>query len=99
MVKKKIVRKKIAVIEKSIKGFLADEDGFVSKETILKVGLATAAGLGVIGAMTGGASGHSSHNSRDITTHNDQAIYDSSGACYKITHTNQVTDHCSHSSY
>ena len=31
---------------------MKDEDGFVSKETILKVGLSTVAALGITGALT-----------------------------------------------
>lgn len=61
---KKQPRKKIE-IKKTLKAFLADEDGFVSKETILKVGLATVAGIGVLGALSSveaGTTNYPSHN-------------------------------------
>ncbi len=96
MAKKRTARKQITVIEKSIKGFLADEDGFVSKETILKVGLATAAGLGVVGA----ASAQSTHTNLTCPTVDcNQATPDSAGTCYKIVHQNGTGDHASHTAY
>jgi hypothetical protein len=39
-------------LTKSLGELMKDEDGFVSKETILKVGLSTVAALGVAGALT-----------------------------------------------
>ena len=58
MSKKKDVNKgfkKSLTLKKTIKDFLADEDGFVSKETILKVGLSTVAGVGLMGVMDSSA--------------------------------------------
>lgn len=60
--KKASTKKKALEIKKSLKDFIADEDGYVSKETILKVGLGTIAGIGMLGAMTANA-GHTNHPS------------------------------------
>lgn len=43
---------KKAAITKALKEFVKDEDGFVSKETILKIGLSVAAGMATFGAAT-----------------------------------------------
>ncbi len=58
--KKKTARKTVKKIEpkRSLRKFMIDEDGFVSKETILKVGLAAAAGVATAGiAMDAHAEG------------------------------------------
>jgi hypothetical protein len=62
---------------------MKDEDGFVSKETILKVGLSTVAALGVAGALVDMSSGQT-HTNTVATT---------GGNC--VNHTNVTT----HSSY
>lgn len=53
--KDKVVSKKVPLV-KSLGELMKDEDGFVSKETILKVGLSTVAALGAVGALTDTAS-------------------------------------------
>jgi hypothetical protein len=83
--KKKVVELK-SPLKKSLGDLMKDEDGFVSKETILKVGLSTVAGLGVAGALTDFASGQTTH-SNTVTAHNP--------ADNCVTHTNVTT----HSSY
>ncbi len=97
MAKKKTARKKIIVIEKSIKGFLADEDGFVSKETILKVGLATAAGIGVAGVASG--HDHSNYTCPSVVHNYDMAVPDASGTCYKLVPGHVNFPPTTHSSY
>ncbi|MDE1919922.1 MAG: hypothetical protein KGJ09_00715 [Candidatus Omnitrophica bacterium] len=76
---------KTAALTKSLGELMKDEDGFVSKETILKVGLSTVAALGVAGAMT------------DITSAQNTATHtnalSTSGNC--INHSN-VTTHTSY---
>lgn len=67
--------------KKSLIGLVKDEDGFVSKETILKVGLSTVAALGVMGAL--------SENSTAQHTNS----FSTSGNW--VNHTNQ-TYHCSY---
>jgi hypothetical protein len=76
--KKSKVIKKTIPLAKSLGELMKDEDGFVSKETILKVGLSTVAALGLTSAFTDTA--HSQHtnvvvpsgncaNHTNITTH------------------------------
>ncbi|MDE2221567.1 MAG: hypothetical protein KGK03_00670 [Candidatus Omnitrophica bacterium] len=82
--KSKIIQKTTPLV-KSLGELIKDEDGFVSKETILKVGLSTVAALGVVGAMTDISSGQNTatHTNTLSTTKN----------C--INHTN-VTTHTSY---
>jgi hypothetical protein len=77
-------------IVKSLKGFVKDEDGFVSKDTILKVGLSTVVGMAALGVATDAAAAdHTSHqNSLDSTIA-------APGAPECLQHTNTVT----HASY
>jgi hypothetical protein len=49
-IKSKVSKKKIP-LTKSLGELVKDEDGFVSKETILKVGLSTVAVLGAVGTL------------------------------------------------
>jgi len=100
MVKKRKSLKKSAAIKKTLKDFMADEDGFVSKETILKVGLATVAGVGMLGALSGAAAKttHTSHAS-----HNNTVTYPTSSnmaecPAYVQDHSN-VPGHSNHESY
>ena len=60
-IKSKVIKKKVP-LTKSLGDLMKDEDGFVSKETILKVGLSTVAALGIAGALTDISSGQVSHN-------------------------------------
>ncbi|MBF0485613.1 MAG: hypothetical protein HQL16_03760 [Candidatus Omnitrophica bacterium] len=90
-------RKSVPQFKKSVKDFLADEDGFVSKETILKVGLTTVAGIGMLGAMSSvGNAGHTNHTSHSnaLASNNPPA----GQSCVTVSH-NNFTPHTSHSSY
>ncbi len=60
-IKNKVISKTVP-LAKSLGDLMKDEDGFVSKETILKVGLSTVAALGVAGALTDITSGQTTHN-------------------------------------
>ncbi|MBF0511145.1 MAG: hypothetical protein HQL13_02330 [Candidatus Omnitrophica bacterium] len=98
--KKKINRKsnkKTEALAKSLQGLMKDEDGFVSKETILKVGLSTVAALGVAGALidvtTGQNCGVSSQGELNNTSHNNTVSQPDSSGC--VTHHN-VTTHTSY---
>jgi hypothetical protein len=67
MEKNKKILKKVPEVKKTLKDFMADEDGFVSKENILKVGLATMAGIGMLGAMaSSAAAGHTNNASKTV---------------------------------
>ncbi|MDP2653398.1 MAG: hypothetical protein Q8Q08_05135 [Candidatus Omnitrophota bacterium] len=78
----KISHKKIP-LTKSLGELMKDEDGFVSKETIFKVGLSTVAALGMTGALTDMSSGQSASHSNFVTVHNPP------DSC--VTHTNITT--------
>lgn len=90
MKKKIISKKKNKIIDKkkpykkSLSVLMKDEDGFVSKETILKVGLSTIAALGVVNAVTDISSGGTTHTN---------SVTQSGSNC--IVHTN-VTAHSSY---
>ena len=82
--KNKVITKTVP-LTKSLGELMKDEDGFVSKETILKIGLSTVAALGIAGALTDISSGDSTTHSNSIATNNTNCA----------THTNITT----HSSY
>lgn len=83
--KNKVLVKKLPLV-KSLGELMKDEEGFVSKETILRVGLSTVAALGAVGALTDIASGAATHvNSITAAPLGDNCA----------THTNVTT----HSSY
>ena len=79
------VLKKAFPLTKSLGELMKDEDGFVSKETILKVGLSTVAALGITGGLTDIASG------ADKSTHSNSIRIENNCA----NHTN-VTTHTSY---
>ena len=83
--KNKVITKTVP-LTKSLGELMKDEDGFVSKETILKVGLSTVAALGIAGALTDITSG------TDTITHTN-AIATNNTNC--AAHTN-VTTHASY---
>ena len=76
--KRSKVIKKTIPLTKSLGELMKDEDGFVSKETILKVGLSTVAALGMTSAFTDTAQSQHTNvvvpagncaNHTNITTH------------------------------
>lgn len=75
--------RKAAPLAKSLGKLMKDEDGFVSKETILKVGLSTVAALGVAGALTDVTSGSVTHQNTVTASGNH------------VSHTN-ITTHTSY---
>jgi len=81
--KNKVINKTVP-LTKSLGDLMKDEDGFVSKETILKVGLSTVAALGVAGALSDISKGFATAHTNSIAT---------SGNC--ANHTN-VTSHSSY---
>ena len=103
MNKKRESLKTTAGIKKSLKDFLADEDGYVKKETVLKIGLATVAGIGMLGALTGSFASvsHTNHSSHANTvTYPYNGSYVTSCPAYIPDHTNIPGHHnVTHSSY
>ena len=82
--KAKAIKQKIP-LTKSLGLLMKDEDGFVSKEAILKVGLSTVAALGVAGALTDISSG------TNVATHSN--VINVGGNC---ANHNNVTTHTSY---
>lgn len=82
----KVEKKKSVPLVKSLGEMMKDEDGFVSKENILKVGLSTVAALGVSSAL--------SEMSSSQVTHNNVVVpHSPPDAC--VDHTN-ITTHTSY---
>lgn len=91
--------KKFNNIKKSIKAFILDEDGFVSRENILAIGLVTISALGVLASISNSYAEHTSHSSHGSSNFLvDEAVPGT--YCYRIvgTHTNHPS-HGSHDSY
>ncbi|NTV30156.1 MAG: hypothetical protein HGA80_08770 [Candidatus Omnitrophica bacterium] len=97
MAKQRKSVKKAGELKKSLKDFLADEDGYVSKETVLKLGLGTVAGLGALGALAN-AQSHTNHAHHANVL--DYGLNVASTECpvFGPTH-NNIPGHTSHSSY
>ena len=94
LMKKKIkskVIKKTSPLVKSLGELMKDENGFVSKETILKVGLSTVAALGIASVLSETASADLSVV--NVSTHNNALNVDPGTHC--ANHTN-VTTHTSY---
>ncbi len=98
MAKKRESLMKTSEIKKSLNDFLANEDGYVSKETILKIGLGTVAGLGILGGLAANAS-HTSHAQHTNNTGFPMGNYAGTECpIFTPTHAN-IPGHASHSSY
>lgn len=52
--------------KRSLNALMKDEDGFVSKENILKIGLTTVASLGVVGMLTDQAHATYTHTNNTV---------------------------------
>ena len=100
LMKKKIKSKaihKTLPLTKSLGGLMKDEDGFVSKETILKVGLSTVAAFGITGALTDITSG-CGYTHTNTATHSNAFSTNAQEASVKpncVSHHN-VTNHTSY---
>ncbi len=90
--KAKVIKKVLPAVKKSLGNLMKDEDGFVSKETILKVGLSTVAALGVSAALTDNSSAQLGPGKPGIVTHNNVL---SGAGTNCVNHTN-ITTHTSY---
>lgn len=93
-------RKKFNNFKKTIKGFIRDEDGFVSRKTILKIGLGTISALGIMSSLSNAVAGHSNHASHT----NDASLVGpnrvGSTNCFRVNvYHSSHPSHGSHSSY
>lgn len=92
--------RKFSNLKKSVKDFINDEEGFITKENILKVGLGAVSALGVLSTLTNmAAAAHTNHTSHNNVNGLIQQ-WIAGTQCYRIaaTHTSAVP-HVNHSSY
>jgi len=61
-------KKKFNNFKKNIKAFMQDEEGYITKKNILKIGLGTISALGIIGSLADAATNHASHNNHSNST-------------------------------
>ena len=90
--KSKSINKILPSVKKSLGELMKDEDGFVSKETILKVGLSTVAALGASAALTDNSSAQLGPGNPGVYSHTNLISGVGSLCAY---HTN-VTYHTSY---
>lgn len=83
---KKNSKKRFARIKKDLHSFIKDEDGYVSKENILKIGLGSISALGVLGGVSNAYAGHSNHPSH------------ANSLAAGVVHSS-ISSHASHDSY
>lgn len=95
--KKKKGRRKFNNLKRTIKGFIKDEDGYITKSNILKLGLGTVSALSIIGSLSNAFAGHTSHSSHTNVNGLNQVWQ---GNCYKFeaAHTSHPS-HGSHNNY
>lgn len=83
--------KKFNNLKKSIKNFIKDEEGFVTKENILKVGIGTISALGIIGAASNSFGGTTHTNTSGLV---QEPIPNTQ--CWKIRYQHNDTIHSSY---
>lgn len=87
-------------IKKEITDFLKDEKGFVSKATMLKVGLTTLSGLTLLSGMEAHARTEHTSNTGHQNVNPAITALSSEGDSVTISHTNHYCRHSSsHDSY
>lgn len=92
--KKKNGKKKFNNFKKVIKNFICDEEGYIKKENILKIGLGTISALGLLSSITDlSAQGHASHASHNNVSYVTQEAVPNT-SCYRI-----AAAHGSHASH
>lgn len=92
--RKKNGKKKFNNFKKAIRDFIKDEDGFVSKENILKIGLGTISALGILGSLSNIYAGHTNHNSHSNTLP-QPTWHQVNDFCWGL----RASDHVSHPSH
>ncbi|MFA5271065.1 MAG: hypothetical protein WC412_01840 [Candidatus Omnitrophota bacterium] len=98
---KKILRRKF---KKTIKSFIKDEDGFVNKNKILKIGLGTIGSLGILSSLSTAYAGTittspcSSIAHANFNTHQNGINCSTVGSCQRCSfHNNAAGAHINHS--
>jgi len=79
-------KKRFSRTKKNLHSFIKDEDGYVSKENILKIGLGTISALSIMGGMSNAYAAHSNHPSH------------ANSLAAGVVHSS-VSSHASHDSY
>ncbi|MBL7197607.1 MAG: hypothetical protein ISS47_05870 [Candidatus Omnitrophica bacterium] len=98
--KKRKSNKKFNNFKKTIKGFIQDEEGYINKEKILKIGLGTISAIGIVGALSSLGADHASHSNHGngVTLQNEQHPTERHCWRFKATHASHAA-HASHNSY
>ncbi|MBF0570992.1 MAG: hypothetical protein HQL12_03885 [Candidatus Omnitrophica bacterium] len=91
-IKSKAVNKTVP-LSKSLGELMKDEDGFVSKETILKVSLSTVAALGIAGTLADISSGQVASSTHTNTLDTNAT---NSGVSPNCVHHTNITTHTSY---
>lgn len=87
-------------INKKLKDFIKDDEGFISKKTILKIGLGTISALGVLSSLTNvSAQAHASHTSHNNSPYVvNEPVPGTNCQRFVAAHVSHVS-HASHSNY
>lgn len=97
--KKNKGKRKFNNLKRTLKGFMKDEEGFITKSSILKLGLGTITALGVLGSLSNAFAGHTSHASHsNVNTLQTEWIGGTNCYRYSASHSSHPS-HASHSSY
>lgn len=91
-------KRKFNNFKKSIKNFMQDENGFITKKNMLKIGLGTISALGIIGSLSNSFAGYTDHASHTNSFDDNPTLVGDSLVKWRITHSNS-TPHSEHSSY
>jgi hypothetical protein len=85
--KAKTKKRRFGNLKKNIKNFVKDEDGFVAKENILKIGLSTVSALTIMNSVfySASAATDAAGNCLGHTSHNEN--------CTNMAHTNFPSNH------
>jgi hypothetical protein len=99
---KKLLHRKF---KKTIKGFIKDEDGFVNKDKILKIGLGTVGSLGILSSLSSSYAGEITTGTCNAIAHANFNIHQNGisctavGGCQKCVPVNNPTGtHINHNS-
>lgn len=108
---KKIAKRSFHTVKRTIKGFIKDEDGFVTKNQIMKIGLGTIGSLGVLSSLTSSYAGTITANPCNSTAHANFYVHNNGMSCTNVAgcqrcvpvnhppaHGNGLATHINHSS-
>lgn len=70
--KKSKDNKKVKTFKKSIRHFIKDEDGFIEKDKIIKIGLGTISALTVVGSLIAPSDAYAAHTNTPAGKYMDE---------------------------